>query len=194
MRVHPDAQSGVSGARIAVAGHRHLIGPERLRAAIGQALDRLEDHFRQPLIILSALAEGADRLVAQEALRRGNAGLVVPLPMPPVVYQRGFDVKSREEFNRLLARADQVVELSTGNGRPDAFERLAAWLLDQADGVLAVWDGQAPRGRGGTGAVVTRARRLGLPLAWVHAARPGDETPAHPHRDGISFERLGSSA
>jgi hypothetical protein len=63
--------------------------------------------------------------------------------------------------------------------------------------LLAVWDGRPARGLGGTGDVVARARRQGLPLAWVHARRViyGASGPGEAGRAGcVAFERLPSSA
>jgi hypothetical protein len=77
---------------IGVTGHRHL------RAA---DLPTLREHvrglFRQlrrrypatPLRILTALAEGADRLVAEVALEEGHE-VLAPLPLEPADYERDF--------------------------------------------------------------------------------------------------------
>jgi hypothetical protein len=60
-----------------------------------------------PLVVLSALAEGADRLVAQRVLTRANARLIVPLPLARDEYMQDFESdESKREFLDLLARAD----------------------------------------------------------------------------------------
>ncbi len=63
--------------------------------------------------------------------------------------------------------------------------------------LLAVWDGQPPQGAGGTGWVVSEARRRGLPLAWVHAGnrQPGSEQPVSlgDEQGTVTFERFPSS-
>ncbi len=185
----------MTGARVAVVGHRILSDVARVRDGIHLALDRIAAAFPgRPLVMLSALAEGADRLAAEEAVRRGWR-LVAPLPMPREVYLRDFTTPaSLQEFARLLGQAAEVIELPPARDRSSAFEGLAAWLLDRAEAVLAVWDGTPPQGRGGTGAAVAAARARGLPLAWVRAGNRDPLTNA-PRSLGaeqgtVAFERL----
>ena len=73
---------------IGTAGHRDLREDDlpRLRAAVASALTTLRrqylDNDRQtPMVVLSAFAEGADQLIAAEALKLG-ATLVAALPLP----------------------------------------------------------------------------------------------------------------
>ncbi|HVS02738.1 MAG TPA: hypothetical protein VMT16_08220, partial [Thermoanaerobaculia bacterium] len=71
------------------------------------------------------------------------------------------------------------------------YEALGEELLRRADALLAVWDG-GPGERGGTAAVVARARALGKPLAWVLAAQrsPRPATPPRDRRPVVRYERL----
>src|SRR5262249_56005815 len=61
-----------------------------------------------PIVVLSALAEGADRLVARVALAHG-AYLIAPLPMPLEEYRRDFEPGLKPgnvaEFDALLEKA-----------------------------------------------------------------------------------------
>ena len=52
---------------IGVTGHRVLAEPYRIQAGIEVVLDEIEHTLfsRAPLQVISALADGADRLVAQ---------------------------------------------------------------------------------------------------------------------------------
>jgi hypothetical protein len=62
-----------------------------------------------PIVLLSPLAEGADRLVAEVALEVG-ARLVVPLPMPQHLYEEDFrSPESLAEFRCLLERAEHCI-------------------------------------------------------------------------------------
>src|SRR5688500_6755932 len=73
---------------VGVTSHRDLDAAQlpALRAQLADALMRLRDDFPElPLVMLSPLAEGGDRLAAEVALQLG-ARLVVPLPMPVDVY------------------------------------------------------------------------------------------------------------
>src|SRR5258708_20873104 len=82
---------------IGVTGHRDLRDEDvpKLEAEVaaiiaGLRLDYLEGDSETPIIVLSALAEGADRLVARVALAQG-ARLLPPLPLPPQEYCRDFE-------------------------------------------------------------------------------------------------------
>src|SRR5215469_15927105 len=100
---------------IGVTGHRDLrdedvpqLEAEVERIIAGLRSDYLDDGNETPIIILSALAEGADRLVARVALRQG-ARLIAPLPMPREEYRRDFEPGLKPgnaaEFDALLGQA-----------------------------------------------------------------------------------------
>src|SRR5262249_60633187 len=80
-----DGRGGALPFVIALGGHRDL-RPEdvaaleaRVREVLGELGRRLPD---APLLLLSSLAEGADRLRARVALPMG-LDLLAPLPPPP---------------------------------------------------------------------------------------------------------------
>ena len=172
--------------RIGVTGHRDLADPERVAAGIDAAIARIE--ARQPgrsLVAVSALAEGADRLVVDAILRRPGSRLEAILPLPKFDFLDDFaGPASKEEFLRILARADSVTELPARASRDEAYAAANARLLEGIDVLVAVWDGQDMQdGQGaqvgaGTAAVVASARARGLPLAWVHAGNRRPGTPA----------------
>ena len=43
-------------------------------------------------------------------------------------------------------------------------------MVDRCDAVIALWDGEKSRGRGGTAEIVGYAQEHGVPIAWVHTA------------------------
>lgn len=170
---------------VGVTGHRVLAEVEKLEAGIDAALAEIERHFGDaPITIVSALAEGADRLAAERALLRPGARLEAVLPLPQPEYERDFqEASSLAAFRQLLARADRIVELpdrsGDRDGRVEAYLAGGQYLLDRCDVILAVWDGQGAQGRGGTGNIVELATAQGQPVAWVHAGnrQPGTMTP-----------------
>jgi hypothetical protein len=46
-------------------------------------------------------------------------------------------------------------------------------LVEQADVLVAVWDGKPAAGRGGTPDVIADALTRGLPVLWIDATRQG---------------------
>src|SRR4051812_43788072 len=99
---------------VGVTGHRGLDEVEKLEAGIDVALAEIERRFPgEPLPLVSALAEGADRLAAERVRLRPGGRLEVVLPLPRPQYELDFQAPSSlAAFRRLLARADRVVELS----------------------------------------------------------------------------------
>lgn len=156
---------------IGVTGHRFLVEVDKITAGIDQALDHIEKSFGdQPFQVISALAEGADRLVVRRVLARGNAALVVPLPLPKEEYLKDFRTQgSQEEFLELLDQAEEVLTLLPAPTREESYASAGYYLLDHCQVLIAIWDGQNAQGVGGTGKIAAKARQIGLPLAWVMA-------------------------
>jgi len=182
--------------RIGVTGHRVLAELPLVAAGVEAALDRIEAAFPgQAPVVISALAEGADRLVTQAVLRRPGARLRVVLPMARSEYLADFATpRSRVEFLALLARADEVIVLPARATRDEAYAAANEWLLDKVDALVAIWDGKGAQGQGGTAEVVARARARHWPLAWVHAGnrKPGtmEATSLGSEQGKVTFEKL----
>jgi len=143
--------------RVGVTGHRALAEPDEVRREVDAVLDGLTE----PLTAVSSLAEGADRLVAQAVLDRGGR-LDVVLPLEPADYETDFaDAASRAEFHRLLDAADTVTTVPPAATREDAYAAAGDAVVAGCDVLLALWDGEPGRGRGGTAEVVAGARAQG---------------------------------
>lgn len=191
------AEPGAQGElRIGVTGHRVLAEVPRVLAGVEEALDRIEAAFPgRALVVVSCLAEGADRLVVEAVLRRPGARLAAVLPMPRGELVADFlTPESRADFAGLFARAVEVVELPARAIRNEAYVAANEWMLGGVDGLVAVWDGAAAQGQGGTAEVVTQARVRRMPLAWVHVGnrRPGTmaATSLGPDHCHVTYEYL----
>lgn len=169
---------------IGVTGHRDLRDQDLPRleqevAAViaGLRRDYLRDDGETPIIVLSALAEGADRLVARVALAQG-ACLVAPLPMPIEEYRRDFEPGLKPgniaEFDALLAQAVAApvmplhgtsLEALRGDGskRAEQYRAVGIFIAQHCHVLLALWDGDDKEmAVGGTAEVVT-FKRNGIP-------------------------------
>lgn len=165
--------------RVGVTGHK----PEALRAAqidvlqekIHEVLQILKqfalEHPRvsasyrerdEPILrLVSALAEGADRYAAHQAIALGYE-LQCPLPFARDEYLNDFETDaSAQEFNRLLDDSEHTTAILELDGSRDRASEsyLAAGrvILSQSDVLLAIWDGEDPRGEGGTAQIVAEA-------------------------------------
>ena len=150
---------------VGVTGHRHLRErtdvEERVASVLATLAARGSAHGWH---VVSALAEGADRVVAAAALEAG-AGLDVVLPLDVDEYASDFAAPgSRAEFESLIQRADSV---SVTGAWPDGSRERAdanagEAMLQRCDVLVALWDGQPSRGVGGTEEVIATADAAGL--------------------------------
>jgi hypothetical protein len=160
---------------IGVTGPRTLANysamSERVRevfAMIRKDLSRLPSAHTK-FVVLSPLAEGADRLVAVAGFEELEAELEVVLPLKKSDYMDDFQTaQSKAEFEALCARARQVIEIEPAAHRAEAYERAGRYVVDHCDTLIALWDGKPASGRGGTGDIVAYAREVGCPLYWIH--------------------------
>lgn len=130
----------------------------------------------QPLtrVVISALAEGADRVVALQGLALGWE-LDVILPFSSEEYQNDFETKSSKlEFTQLLDAARNVNELANMRNQSDltGYEAAGNAIIEEVDLLIAIWDGLAVNGPGGTAEVVSLAQKDGIPVVWIHFERP----------------------
>jgi len=158
------------GLHVGVTGHRlNRISQHQLNQITPQVaplLARLAraSHCIEP-VLLSNLAEGSDRHLAALGLHVGYT-LHAVLPRPRDDYAREFaNPASRRQFRALLADAARVTELDGHAGLAGRdYLRAGHAMLDQADLLLALWDGAPSRGTGGTAEVVEEACRRGIPV------------------------------
>ncbi|GMR17399.1 MAG: hypothetical protein BMS9Abin32_492 [Gammaproteobacteria bacterium] len=154
---------------VAVTGHRNLSAQEipEIRARVRELLIWLGEQYPERLLsVMSSLAEGADQLVAEEALALGIR-LIVPLPMPRDLYLQDFaTADSRQQFDASCSQADEVFELPLTRGasleqisvpgaaRDLQYAQLGVFLCAHCHVLLALWDGKADARLGGTSQVV----------------------------------------
>lgn len=155
---------------VAVTGHRDLVAEEvpEIRTRVRELFESLREKYpNRRLRLMSALAEGADRLAAEEALAIG-AELIVVLPIPRDAYVTDFKTEeSRTEFDRLcdtdayellelpLARENTLEDIEChGHARNLQYAQLGVFLCAHCHILLALWDGRYIDDLGGTGQVV----------------------------------------
>jgi hypothetical protein len=165
------------------------------------------------LVFLSPLALGADRLAARVALDHGYA-LHVPMPFARGVYETDFTgspqpdtpplsaAEDLAQFRSLLDRATGTSELD-GNKQTQAdrsYEAVGRFVVRHCDLLVALWDGGAGNGRGGTADIVGFAAANGVPVWWIHATedRPpvwiADPEDLHQPPDATQSARLSLAA
>jgi hypothetical protein len=148
--------------RIAISGHRGLpratadLVDKAIRAALGEDAPDVTG--------LSCLADGADQIFARAVTDLGGKLEVI---IPAARYRAGLPAKAHPEYDRLLTRAAAVHRMPFTESTTQAHMEASKSMLDQADELYAVWDGQPARGYGGTADVVAYARERGVPVRVI---------------------------
>lgn len=181
--------------RIGITGHRALPAADLIRRRFRRFLetgiyDLLGARQRPANVPVSfcavtALAEGADRLLAEEVLGQPSGSLEAVLPMPEHLYAADFKTaSSRAEFNRLCRLSSSITVLNgshsetepngleAGGARSLTYEEAGRYIVDHCDLLVAVWDGGRSRGPGGTAEIVEYARERGRTLVIIPAMDP----------------------
>ena len=179
--------------RVGVVGHRELSRANEvaLRAVLSRILAEIRDAMAgvgeatgldtaappRPIVV-SALAAGADQIVAEEALALGYE-LHAPLPFLAEEYAADFaaDPEAARRYDELRRRASHVFELGAPRSGPGpdasrAYLAVGRVVLANADLLLAVWDREPSRGSGGTADVVLEAIAGRLPVVVVPPGAP----------------------
>ena len=161
---------------LGVTGHRVLTNPEKCRQAVANILGNVFSKVRRngrSNVILSPLAEGADRLVARECLKFSEFTLECPLPLEVDEYLKDFKTEeSKQEFMELLSHSSKSRIMENQPSRAAAYKRAGYFVVDHCDLLLAIWDGRPPENEAGTAAIVHYARSVEKPLYWIDSKHP----------------------
>jgi len=158
-----------------------LPGFRRLCRWLGWCVDR-----ETPIIVLSSLAEGADRLIARVAMKHG-AKLIAPLPLPADEYRADFAHDAMPEFNDLLANAatapimpfvrDNTMDnVRDEERRAQQYREVGLFIVRHCHVLIALWNGEDSKAVGGTAEVVG-FKRDGIPLDAAASVRASLDAP-----------------
>ncbi|MEU2731080.1 hypothetical protein ACIQJX_10690 [Streptomyces griseoviridis] len=157
---------------IAVTGHMDLTSDSV--PLVREALRETLAPYTGNLTGLSCIAKGSDSLFADVVLELGGSLVAV---IPSRDYREN---KVRPDhaatFDRLTSLATDVVVLEHESASRAAYEDANRMLLDRADRLVAVWNGEPPTGKGGgTADTVVEARAAGMPIdvVWPGGAARG---------------------
>ncbi len=169
---------------IGITGHRGL--PEGAAEAVEVALDRVLGAFRsaaerlaldegspfapgEPCLLLhTPLAAGVDQIAAPIA-RAHRFSVRALLPFGASEYQSDFAPGSeRVAFLSQLEQAESCLALPGARDREhEAYLLVGQAVVAVSDIVVAIWDGEAAQGPGGTADVVELALRSRVPVIHV---------------------------
>jgi len=181
---------------VGVTGHRAIPASDEAaaKAAFGALLRKLGDDYPHTSpVVLSALADGADLLAAEEAIAR-DVAVIACIPISIDAYERDFDPAALARFRAALAACARV-EIVPASDRLAGYVAAGMHVARSSHVLVAFWDGRPSRGPGGTAEVV-RARLTGMaqqregladiphvpdigPVAQIVTARADEPRPAH---------------
>jgi hypothetical protein len=113
---------------------------------------------------LSCLADGTDQIFARAVIDLGGR---IEAVIPASEYREGLPEDAHAQYDALLARASAVHTLPFTDSSPESHMAASKLMIDEADELHAVWDGQPARGYGGTADVVAYAREHGIPVRVI---------------------------
>ncbi|MFI1396471.1 hypothetical protein [Streptomyces sp. NPDC020681] len=159
--------------RIGVTGHRGI--PPEAYAHISAGMRAVLRGLDGSMEALSSLAAGADQLFADIAL---DCGAELTVVIPSDDYESGFRAPAElARYQQLRGRATREIQLAFPYSTDEAYYAAGAYIADNCDRLLAVWDGLPARGLGGTADIVRYARDRGKPVTVIW--REGLERPPY---------------
>jgi hypothetical protein len=190
--------------RVGIVGHRPNRLPKEadklnaLRSMLRMVLNEVQAEVRShaglspeqtqfsdaPAVLraISPLAEGSDRMFAEQALDLGYA-LCCPMPFSQEEFEKDFmppdalEENSVARFQGFLQRARAgagltIFELDGDRADKDVYGVAGRVVLNQSDLLIAVWDGHEAAGRGGTVDTLRDAVKYHVPVLWIDALEP----------------------
>ena len=177
--------------RVGVTGHRWL--PDKRLKELQGGLRALLEHIQSKvteigeqhgtvyaekgqatLVVVSPLARGADRLVAEEAVSLGYE-LDVPVPYD-LTESDGETIDEASPVRALYRGARAHFVLDGIRGDNQAYVEVGRRVVDNSDILIAFWDGRVAAGPGGTADIVRMAREHDIPVVHFHTERTGPIT------------------
>ncbi len=154
---------------VGFSGHRQVADPAAAVRAIQEALAALRQEAPGEWIALSSVAVGSDQLFVDQALSLDLSWHAI-LPLPRAEFQKDFTPDDWADVEQMLTQAEHLRVISENGTREDAYLDCGMETVNGCDVLLAFWDGQPARGKGGTAEVVEYAQSLGKPVLVIDAA------------------------
>jgi len=173
-----------------VLGHRRLDDLPKLGACLAEQLRVLAAAAAArggELHVYLSAAAGTD-LLAIRAARALGLSVHILLPLDEEEFLEDFaglpdwgaEARAALAEARAHPRRDSVEVAPTTGRRPGCYFDAAARIVEGADVVVAIWNGAAAAGVGGTGQTVPLARALGKPILRIDPATAGVERSGFP--------------
>jgi hypothetical protein len=151
---------------VGFTGHRRIENEKKVAAVLREVIDALHRDHGGDMIGRSSIASGGDTLFA-EACLAANLKWIALLPFPEAEFKKDFNDADWKRVEVLLNQAERVETLSETAERPGGYLHCGLATVDGADLMVALWNGNASRGLGGTAEIVEHARLVKKPLLLI---------------------------
>ena len=151
---------------VGFTGHRRVEHQAKIAQVLHEVIGSIQREISGDLIGRFSIASGADTLFA-EAWLDSNLKWIALLPFPEAEFKKDFSEADWQRARALLDRAERIETLSNTAERPAGYLHCGLATVDGADLLLALWDGKAARGQGGTAEIVEHARLVQKPLMLI---------------------------
>jgi hypothetical protein len=142
-------------------------GAMRLHSVEAELFDAAEPQLR----LHTPLATGADQVAANGARASGYT-IRALLPFAPEDYAHDFQGHELDEFRDQLAKASSIFALPGDRSDDEAaYVMVGKAVVAAADILVAIWDGGAGNGPGGTAHVVDLALTNSVPVIHIEVDR-----------------------
>lgn len=167
-------------------GHRQLDDETAVAAAVEQVIATLVERAGvERLVGVGSVAKGADLIVA-EALAERGVPLIILLPFARERFEKDAPEPVARRIDALVRTARCVGVADAQESDDLAYLETGTWMVDHADVVIAVWNGQERAGVGGTKDVIDHARELDRPVIVVDSKSAAVAWPTEEEMDRIS--------
>jgi hypothetical protein len=172
-------------ACIGVTGHRNLSAQQlvALEPVIKKTIENIL-HYHKNLInnkprveFVSAIAVGADTLFANVALTFFSGDLKIYLPFEKEEYLKDFETPEDKQAFENLVNDPKVKKVTILNkladgDRDEHYLNTGQAIVDDTEYLIAIWDEEKARGKGGTAEIVEYAVAKGKNVLVIN---PNDE-------------------
>jgi hypothetical protein len=173
---------------IGITGHRDISDIDAAEIHVRQVVREIETAYpHSPLVVMTPLADGADRILAHVGLSL-DLQVLAPLPLPLDEYCNDFSAASVAEFNEILRHpnvehyvlpyAPFCNETNTqdhGYWRNLQYVQVGVHVAKRSHILLALWDGKNNGKAGGTSQIVFFRRH-----GYLHEEPGTDIDPTTP--------------
>ncbi|WP_395751215.1 hypothetical protein [Prosthecobacter sp.] len=164
---------------VGFCGHRSRFSEAAVRPALTTALKDLQQRSAETggvLELYVSAAEGTD-VVCIEAARELGMPVHLLLPLAQGEFEKDFSTpatwaRSKAQMDRAAAvpGPDSLRTVEEESTRPECYFNQGIVMLEAVDVLITVWDGQPPRGSGGTAQMIAQARATGIPVLHIQPA------------------------